>query len=117
MEYPNFSLHIANEDLIEHFSLTPDERYLLSRWRKDANTLGFTVLLKAFQFLGYPPRQKEHIPGAIISCISRQLKLDAILGIFDQRRKKSNRDRHDSSFLAPASHDRSLSRKLRVSST
>lgn len=77
MEYPHFSLHIANEDLIEYFSLTQDERYLLYQWRKDANTVGFAVLLKSFQFLGYPPRQKEDIPDAIISCISRQLKLDA----------------------------------------
>ncbi|MDL1978463.1 MAG: DUF4158 domain-containing protein [Deltaproteobacteria bacterium] len=65
------------EDLIEYFSLTQDERNLLYQWRKDANTVGFAVLLKSFQFLGYPPRQKEDIPDAIISCISRQLKLDA----------------------------------------
>jgi hypothetical protein len=49
MEYPHFSLHIANEDLIEYFSLTQDERYLIYQWRKDANTVGFAVLLKSFQ--------------------------------------------------------------------
>jgi TnpA family transposase len=88
MEYPHFSLHIANEDLIEYFSLTPDERYLLSQWRKDANTLGFAVLLKSFQFLGYPQRRKGDIPDAIISCISGQLKLDAKL--FNQYRWKDS---------------------------
>jgi len=32
-------LPFANEDLIEHFSLTQDERYLLYQWRKDANSI------------------------------------------------------------------------------
>lgn len=77
MEYPHFSIHIAKEDLIEYFSLTQDERYLLYQWRKDANTVGFAVLLKSFQFLGYPPRQKEDIPDTIISCINMLLDTSA----------------------------------------
>jgi hypothetical protein len=88
MEYPRFKLHIAAYDLIEHFTLTSDERYLLSQWRKDTNCLGFAVLIKSFQFLGYPPRQKENIPDAIISCISCQLKLDVKL--FNEYRWKDS---------------------------
>ena len=88
MEYPRFKLHIAAYDLIEHFTLTSDERYLLSQWRKDSNCLGFAVLIKSFQFLGYPPRQKENIPDAIISCISCQLKLDVKL--FNEYRWKDS---------------------------
>ncbi len=78
MEYPRFKLHISENDLIEHFTLTSDERYLLSKWRNDMNSLGFSVLLKSFQFLGYPP-QKENIPNTIISFISRQLQINAKL--------------------------------------
>lgn len=88
MEYPHFNLHIANQDLIEHFFLTPNERYLLSQWRKDANTLGFAVLLKSFQFLGYPPQQKNDIPDAIIFYVSDQLNLDVKL--FNQYRWKDS---------------------------
>jgi TnpA family transposase len=88
MEYPRFSLHVTNEALIEYFSLTPDERYLLSQWRRDANTLGFSILLKSCQYLGYPPRRKKDTPDAIISYISGQLKLDAKL--FNQYRWKDS---------------------------
>ena len=59
MEYPRFKLHFLEDDLIEHFSLTSDERYLLSQCRNYTNRLGFSVLLKSFQFLGYPPLQKK----------------------------------------------------------
>lgn len=37
---------------MKYFSLTQDERYLLYKWRKDANTIGFAVLLKSFKFQG-----------------------------------------------------------------
>jgi hypothetical protein len=88
MEYPRFSLHISEPDLIESFTLTPDEWYLLSKWRKTATTLGFAILMKSFQYLGYPPLQKQDIPGAVISCISRQLDLD--MGLFDRYRWKDS---------------------------
>lgn len=77
MEYPHFNVHIKDDDLIEHFTLAPEERYLLSQWRTDTNILGFAVLMKSFQFLGYPPRQKADIPESVRHYISRQLKFNA----------------------------------------
>lgn len=88
MEYPRFSLNFPNEDIIDSFSLTPDEWYFLSKWRRGANTLGFAVLIKSFQYLGYPPLKKEDIPNTVIFCVSRQLNLDAEL--FKQYRWKDS---------------------------
>ena len=75
MEYPHLNFYITHDDLIEHFTLSQDERYLLSQWRKDINKIGFAVLLKSFQYLGYPPKLKEDIPDIIISFICGQLEI------------------------------------------
>jgi hypothetical protein len=88
MEYPHFRQHLSNGNRIEFFSLTSDERFLLSQWRTDTNILGFAILLKSYQYLGYPPRNKEDVPDSVISFVSQQLKLDAAL--FDQYRWKDS---------------------------
>jgi len=66
------------EDLIEHFTLVKNERYLLHQWRKEKNILGFAVLLKTFLFLGFPPRQKADVPATIVSWLSQQLDVDLV---------------------------------------
>jgi hypothetical protein len=76
MDYPHIPQHIGNEALFEHFNLTQDERYSLPRWRKDQNMLGYVVLLKAYAFLGFPPRKKDDVPHAVVSWMSRQLDVD-----------------------------------------
>jgi hypothetical protein len=45
MEYPYISPFIRKEELIGHFTLTKEERFLLSQWRKEKNILGFAVFL------------------------------------------------------------------------
>lgn len=81
MDYPHLRSNITYEYLIEHFTLTQDERYLIALRRRNVNILGFTVLLKTFQYLGYPPRQKEDIPDSVISFISGQLDINSTLFI------------------------------------
>lgn len=51
MDYPFLDSLINKVDFIEHFTLSKEERYLLSQWRKDKNILGFAVLLKSYVFL------------------------------------------------------------------
>ena len=76
MDYPHINPHISKEDLIDHFTLTQNERYFLPQWRKGKNILGFTVLLKTFLFLGFPPRREEDVPDTIVSWLSQQLNVD-----------------------------------------
>lgn len=73
MDYPHINPHIGKEALVDHFTLTQDERYYLPQWRKEKNILGFAVLLKTFSFLGFAPRSKNDVPAEIISWLSRQL--------------------------------------------
>jgi len=77
MEYPHIPQNISKENLYEHFTLTQDDRYHLPQWRQEQNFLGFAVLLKAFLFLGFPPRRKEDVPFSVVSWISQQLDVDS----------------------------------------
>ena len=79
MKYPQISSHITYDDLVVYFTLTQDERYLLSQCRKDMTILGFAILLKTFQYLGYPPILKKNIPEVVVSFISGQLNIDSTL--------------------------------------
>lgn len=79
MDYPHIPLHIPQEELVEFFTLAQEERYILPEKKDDKNMLGFAVLLKTFQFLGYPPRRKEDIPNFVVSWIAKQIDLEASL--------------------------------------
>lgn len=63
MEYPHINPHIQGEELVEHFTLTSEERFLLPQWRKDVSIIGFAILLKVFKYLGYPLGDKKDVPG------------------------------------------------------
>jgi len=88
MAYPHISPHILNDDLIEHFTLKSEERFLLAQWRTDANILGFAVVLKSFVYLGYPPDEKTDVPVSVISYIGRQLGLSPT--IYEEYRWKDS---------------------------
>ena len=73
MSYPYFKPHIHQDDLVEHFSISSEDNDLLDRLKKSGNRLGFLVLLKTFQFLGYSPRKKADVPSAIIEWIAHHI--------------------------------------------
>ena len=67
MEYPHINPHIQEAELVEHFTLSAEELFLLSQLRKKTNIIGFAVLLKSFIFLGRPLRNREDVPAAVIT--------------------------------------------------
>jgi TnpA family transposase len=62
------------EELVEQFTLLPDEMALLDN-KVGVNRLGFAVLLKFFQLEARFPRSRQEIPKPIVSYIARQLEL------------------------------------------
>jgi hypothetical protein len=75
MSYPNLFVHLQEDVLIEIFSLTSEDTKLIQRLRSGKNKLGFAVLLKSFQHLGYPPFEKNQIPVEVVEPIAFQLGL------------------------------------------
>ena len=65
-------------DLIEHFTLLPDELALLGN-KTGATRLGFAVLLKFIQMEGRFPRHKHEIPPAVVEHLARQVDVPADL--------------------------------------
>lgn len=63
------------EELIEHFTLTPDEMKLIQTKRGDSK-LGFAVLFKFFQYEARFPYYKNELPRSFIEFLAKQLFLN-----------------------------------------
>jgi len=63
----------TNEELIDHFTLSPQELDLIGDSKTDHNLLGFAVLLKYFQYEGRFPSQKHDVPSIVIVHLAQQL--------------------------------------------
>ncbi|MEM9541181.1 MAG: Tn3 family transposase [Cyanobacteria bacterium P01_E01_bin.42] len=63
------------EELIEHWTLLPDELALLTK-KTDVNRLGMALLLKYLQYEGRFPISKSEIPKEAIAYVAQLLKID-----------------------------------------
>lgn len=62
------------EELVEQFTLLPDETELLVN-KSGANCLGFALLLKFFQIEAKFPTSRSEVPQPVISYVAKQLDL------------------------------------------
>lgn len=60
------------EELIEHWTLLPDELALLTN-KTDHNRLGFALLLKFFQYAARFPNHQQEVPSAVIDYVALQV--------------------------------------------
>jgi TnpA family transposase len=60
------------EELVEHFTLLPEESILLNNL-SGSNRLGFALLLKFFQIEARFPLTKQEIPKLVVSYIAKQV--------------------------------------------
>ena len=67
-----------NHELIEHWTIEPEERDLILK-KRGANRLGFALLLKFFSLNGRFPLKKNEIPRIVQTFVAEQLGLDASL--------------------------------------
>lgn len=75
-DYPYFKDIYTHEQLVEHFFLSLSEKMFVEECRDDANRMGFALLLKSLQHLGYFPEQPENIPIIVRIFIARQPNVD-----------------------------------------
>jgi len=66
------------DELIDHWTLLPTEQAVL-RGSKDANRLGFALMLKAFQRDGRFPYATSEVPEVVIEYVARQVEVSAEL--------------------------------------
>lgn len=92
--YPRLQSSYTSADLIRLFTPTIDERVLASRVTTGATApLGFLVLLKTFQLLGYflPLRS---VPQVIVQHIAQQLEAKPDATVIDRYDASGTRRRH-----------------------
>jgi hypothetical protein len=73
--YPGFQSSYTQDELIEHFLLTPAAIALVLSCRGDANRCGMALLLKTLPYLGYVANGVAQIPSAIRTFVAGQLGL------------------------------------------
>lgn len=57
----------SSDDLIEHFTVLPHERHVITPLRTDYTRLGFAVLLKCFLLDGRFPQYRMDVPTSVIT--------------------------------------------------
>ena len=72
--YPGL-INIDSNVLEEYFTLSDEELSLIATIKQKDNKLGFAVLLKTFDFLGYFIHNFAQVPADIVSFLSHQLNL------------------------------------------
>jgi hypothetical protein len=68
--YPSFKRSYSQEELIEHFLLTPADVHLVVSCRGDTNRCGMALLLKTLDYLGYVPESLAQIPVEVRSFVA-----------------------------------------------
>jgi len=63
------------DELIDGWTLLPNELALVNSSKTDHNRLGFALLLKYFQLEGKFPRHRGEVPQTAVDYVARQLKL------------------------------------------
>jgi Domain of unknown function (DUF4158) len=68
----------TSEELLEHFTLLPDELAAVSN-KSGATRLGFAVLLKCLQYEGRFPRSRQEVAPEVVRFLAAQVGVDAPL--------------------------------------
>ena len=66
----------TSEELLEHFTLLPDELAAVGN-KSGATRLGFAVLLKCFQYDGRFPRSRPEVAPDVVRFLAALVGVDA----------------------------------------
>lgn len=66
------------DELIDSWTLLPNELAFVNRAKTDHTRLGLALLLKYFQIEGRFPRRQRDVPQAAIEFVARQLEIATI---------------------------------------
>jgi TnpA family transposase len=65
------------DELIDHWTVLPDDRLLMERYKTTPNKLGVVLLLKYFEIEGRFPHRQRDIPQAAVEFMARQVNISA----------------------------------------
>lgn len=82
----HFPEDISESDLIQYFTLTPEDLAQVNRKRQPDNQLGFSLQLCGLRYMGFCPEDLQQTPKAIVAFVSQQLGIEAdVLSTYGQR--------------------------------
>ena len=62
MDYLHIIPHLSKEDLVEHFTMTQDERYSAPQWRKEKKHSRFCRIIEDILISGVPASRERRDP-------------------------------------------------------
>jgi hypothetical protein len=71
-----FALPTGEADLIQHYTLSPDDLAVIARRRRPHNRLGFALQLRALRYPGRLIRPSETVPMEVARFLGEQLDID-----------------------------------------
>lgn len=81
-----FPFDISESDLIQYFTLTPEDLEQVNRKRQPENRLGFSLQLCALRYMGFCPDDLQLCPEEIVAFLCIQLEVQAkVLSTYGQR--------------------------------
>jgi hypothetical protein len=92
----------AAQELIDHWTLTPEEITLVQGLSQtDYNRFGYALMFKCFEREGKFPQRKQDIPPVIVAHIGQQLHMpETVLNFYNWTGRTQKRHRfHIRSFL------------------
>lgn len=104
--YPRFKQHPSALELAELYTPTPEEiKFVKSRVKSHAGLLGFTIVLKSFQRLGYFPHP-ELVPAAVINHLRSCLKLQKWVKPIPSKRSQQHYQQAIREYLGVKPYDK-----------
>lgn len=81
-----FPEDISESDLIQYFTLTPEDLKQVNRKRQPDNRLGFSLQLCGLRYMGFCPDDLQKTPTNIVTFVSQQIEVPAkVLSDYAQR--------------------------------
>jgi hypothetical protein len=68
-----FPEDLSPADLIQYFTLTPEDRDAIPVWSAEPNRLGFALQLGALRLLGYFPDDLRTAPNPVVAFVAQQI--------------------------------------------
>jgi TnpA family transposase len=75
--FNSFPCPIAEQDVVQFFTLSEQDKELVCRRRGEHNRLGFSVQLCALRFLGFVPDDLAQLDKSALRFVARELGVEA----------------------------------------
>lgn len=76
LEFTEINKNMHREDILKHYTFSPEDMKLIKKRRRNYNKIGFAVQLAVLKHHGWTLASMSSVPSNILEYISNQLEVD-----------------------------------------